>query len=80
MMTSVPTLTIVFLLSALLLAVVASCLWVYGKAVRRSLARRAQMRKELSGDWWARFERDLDAYMADKRRSDIHHRAHEAHE
>ena len=72
-MTSIHAVTMIFLLGALALAALSSCVYLGVRSAPRRLTRRALLRNELSGDWWARFERDLHAYTAKGHRRGMHH-------
>ena len=77
MMSSIPTMTATFLVGALVLVAVGGLVCICAQLVRRTLSRRVQLRKELSGDWWSRFEQDFHTYVGDRHRRGLHQRAPE---
>jgi hypothetical protein len=67
MTSSIPAAIIVCLVSALLLAALYEATCAAVRFARRALSRHAELRSELSGDWGARLERELHAYIDDRR-------------
>jgi hypothetical protein len=68
-MTSIPDITVAFLLVALAFAALGSIGCVTARAARQALMRRIAIRRELSGDWCARFERELHAFAGSQGRA-----------
>jgi hypothetical protein len=71
------TLIFVFLLGGLVLAGITCGVLITMRSARRVLFRRFELHRELSGDWWRRFEKELDAYVHDNGHGGIGNRAPE---
>ena len=68
-MTGISTLIFAFLVGGLVFAAVGCLVNVMAGSVSRTLVRRAEIRRELSGDWFSRFVGEFQAFAENQGRA-----------